>query len=242
MEPDVLLVDEVLAVGDASFSQKCMARMVELQRMGTALIFVSHNMHMVRRLCERALLLWKGQLVYSGDPDDAIASYEQRLQQSASPDVEKVEAAQESPVLITKVDVLEGNGSPQDQFAHGDSVQIRATYTTAAPLVSPVVRVRLIADDGTVIAMFASHHQGGIDARDWTLPKAGELLVTIQSIDVVSGNYSVELRVLDTTDTRLLGAGHSRQFYVQSPGFAYEVDRGRYLPSVTWNLPIASRP
>jgi lipopolysaccharide transport system ATP-binding protein len=241
VEPDILLVDEVLAVGDASFSQKCMNRMMELQRMGTALIFVSHNMHMVRRLCSRSLLLWKGQLVYSGDPDDTIAAYEQRLQQSSSPEMGQAEIAEEAPVLITQVDVLGSQGSPQDQFAHGDSLQIRAAYTAAAPLVTPVVRVRLIADDGTVIAMFATHHQGGIETPDWMLPANGELRVTIPSLEVISGNYSVELRVLDTTDVRVLGAGRSHHFYVQSPGFAYEVDRGRYLPRVSWNLPITSQ-
>ena len=239
VEPDILLVDEVLAVGDASFSQKCIARMIELQRMGTTLIFVSHNMHMVRRLCNRALLLTAGQLCYDGSPDETISAYEQMLQQHSGQGVSEHETSQESPVLITRVVVLDCHGALQQQFAHGDSIKVKASYTMRFPLVSPVVRVRLIADDGTVVAMFATHHQGSINAAEWTLPAMGEVAVTIPSIEVVSGNYSVELRVLDTTDERVLGAGHSSHFYVHSPGFAYEIDRGRYLPKVVWDLPMS---
>ena len=236
VEPDILLVDEVLAVGDASFRQKCIGRMVELQRMGATIIFVSHNMHMVRRLCHRALLLWQGQVSYDGSPDDAISVYERMLRpqlNEASPD----QVAQDAPLLISAVAVLDGNEAPQRQFGHGECLKIRASYTAASPIVSPVVRVRLIADDGTVVAMFATHHPGSVDKIAWPLEGTGELAATLPSLEVVSGTYSVELRVMDTTDSELLGAGYSDHFYVHSPGFAYEADRGRYLPKVIWHLP-----
>jgi lipopolysaccharide transport system ATP-binding protein len=72
VEPDILLVDEVLAVGDASFRHRCTQRMHEMQRNGTTVVFVSHNMHQVRNTCDNALLLMHGQIRLKGTPDEVI--------------------------------------------------------------------------------------------------------------------------------------------------------------------------
>jgi ABC-type polysaccharide/polyol phosphate transport system ATPase subunit len=74
-EPDVFIVDEALSVGDVFFQQKCVARIEELLAGGTTMLFVSHDMQLVRRLCGRAILLSNGQVHYSGPPDEAVARY-----------------------------------------------------------------------------------------------------------------------------------------------------------------------
>ncbi len=75
-DPDLLLVDEVLAVGDHAFQEKCIGRIEELRRAGTTLLFVSHDAGMVRRLCDRVLWLRSGELVADGDPATTLAAYE----------------------------------------------------------------------------------------------------------------------------------------------------------------------
>src|SRR5437588_521312 len=75
LEPEILLVDEVLAVGDAEFQQKCLGKMKDVTREGRTVIFVSHNLASVRSLCSRALLLEGGKLLYDGDTDEAIERY-----------------------------------------------------------------------------------------------------------------------------------------------------------------------
>jgi lipopolysaccharide transport system ATP-binding protein len=237
VEPDILLVDEVLAVGDAEFRQKCINRMTELRHAGTVIVFVSHNMHLVKRLCDRVLLLYEGQLCFEGGPDDAIAAYEQLLQQQPSGPTAGRATADDAPLLVSSVTVRNGAGTLQQQFKYGEAITIRASYTAALPIVSPVVRLRLVADDNTVVAMIASHHLKSAATASWILDGQGELAVTIPSIEVISGMYSVEMRVMDTTDTHVLATGHSDLFSVQSPGYAYEIDRGRYLPKVTWHFP-----
>lgn len=75
LEPDILIIDEVLAVGDADFQEKCIARVGEIAKNGKAVLFVSHNMKSVKRLCNRGILLESGKIKYNGTPDEVINSY-----------------------------------------------------------------------------------------------------------------------------------------------------------------------
>jgi ABC-type polysaccharide/polyol phosphate transport system ATPase subunit len=77
LEPEVLLVDEVLAVGDAQFQRKCLERIGELRRRGTTIVLVSHQMPTIERMCDRACLLVKGRLAAEGDPREVLARYQE---------------------------------------------------------------------------------------------------------------------------------------------------------------------
>jgi ABC-type polysaccharide/polyol phosphate transport system ATPase subunit len=79
LAPDILLIDEVLAVGDGRFREKCTARMRELRSRGTTLVVVSHDMEAITRLCDRACLLVRGQLAKEGDPEPVVAEYQRVL-------------------------------------------------------------------------------------------------------------------------------------------------------------------
>jgi ABC-type polysaccharide/polyol phosphate transport system ATPase subunit len=83
LEPDVLIVDEVLAVGDERFRQKCLDRMGEVRRRETTVVLVSHDMRMIERLCDRACLLVRGELDIEGEPGKVIARYRDVLAQEA---------------------------------------------------------------------------------------------------------------------------------------------------------------
>jgi ABC-2 type transport system ATP-binding protein len=75
LEPDILLIDEVLAVGDEQFQQKCLRRMEELRRRGTTIILVSHNMPVIERMCDRVCLLVRGRLEADGNPEKVVTRY-----------------------------------------------------------------------------------------------------------------------------------------------------------------------
>ncbi|MEE8201579.1 MAG: ABC transporter ATP-binding protein [Candidatus Acidoferrales bacterium] len=81
IDPDILLVDEVLAVGDKGFQQKCLERMHNFRRQGKTMLFVSHNMDDVRSICERVLLLNDGELLMDGKPDQVIVRYEELIRE-----------------------------------------------------------------------------------------------------------------------------------------------------------------
>jgi ABC-type polysaccharide/polyol phosphate transport system ATPase subunit len=80
VDPDILLIDEILAVGDAAFQQKCLARIDEFRQRSKTILFVSHDMGSIRRLCQRALLLHDGVLLADGQPEQVVARYEELLQ------------------------------------------------------------------------------------------------------------------------------------------------------------------
>ena len=81
IDPDILLVDEVLAVGDEGFQQKCLERMNNFRRQGKTMVFVSHELSQVQAVCDRVLLLHEGQILADGRPDTVIARYHQLLQE-----------------------------------------------------------------------------------------------------------------------------------------------------------------
>jgi ABC-type polysaccharide/polyol phosphate transport system ATPase subunit len=78
MDPDILLLDEVLAVGDAAFQAKCLQRITQLKQAGTTIVFISHDLGAVERLCDRVLLMQQGEIAASGSPRDVIAEYQRR--------------------------------------------------------------------------------------------------------------------------------------------------------------------
>lgn len=83
LEPDILMIDEVLAVGDIEFQEKCISKMKELASKGKTLVFISHNRALSSRLCKRGVVLEKGQLVYDGGIEDSLAFYQEKVVKSA---------------------------------------------------------------------------------------------------------------------------------------------------------------
>jgi ABC-type polysaccharide/polyol phosphate transport system ATPase subunit len=79
VDPDILLIDEILAVGDYAFQQKCQARIDEYRRQGKTIVFVSHDELAVRRICQRALLIHDGQLMADGTTDHVLEQYSELL-------------------------------------------------------------------------------------------------------------------------------------------------------------------
>src|SRR3546814_19749627 len=103
-DPDVLLVDEVLAVGDIAFQLKCFERMRALQAAGTTILLVSHSMHAIRLLCPRALLFRQGRLELDGPSEEVIARHHELLSVDATAGTNDSSGAGGSPVERTLVD------------------------------------------------------------------------------------------------------------------------------------------
>src|SRR5204863_1167614 len=90
VEPDLLLIDEVLAVGDEAFQRKCMERVREFQREGRTIVFVTHAPDLVRQICDRAVVLDHGKIVLDGAPGEAVRSFREHLFSGDSLAVETV--------------------------------------------------------------------------------------------------------------------------------------------------------
>jgi len=141
LQPDILIVDEVLAVGDLAFQRKCLGKMDEVAREdGRAVILVSHNAAAVRALCGRALLLDRGRLVHDGEVNEVLRSYLD-LEPSAEAILTwtRENAPQEAGFRYCSVAVLNSRGEPASVLSHDESFTIRLEYELERPL--PGLRV-----------------------------------------------------------------------------------------------------
>src|SRR5216684_3695267 len=97
LDPDILLLDEVLAVGDAAFQSKCLERVNDLRRSGKTILFISHDLGAVERLCDRVLLMQRGEVIASGSPAEVIDQYKNSASKSLTSSFRGVEAVREWP-------------------------------------------------------------------------------------------------------------------------------------------------
>jgi lipopolysaccharide transport system ATP-binding protein len=130
LEPEILLVDEVLAVGDLAFQKKCLGRMKSVSREGRTVLFVSHNLAAIRSLCSRAMLLQDGRLEAAGPVDEVIDRYIQEAADAGTATVELPAAAPDSPVTGVRLSFTTADGSPRNTFRLHEPWQLRMEFRT----------------------------------------------------------------------------------------------------------------
>jgi lipopolysaccharide transport system ATP-binding protein len=153
LDPEILLVDEVLAVGDVEFQRKCLGKMQEVVGHGRTIIFVSHNLPAVRRLCPRSLLIESGRVAAAGPTDAVIAEYlkgsEPRQQGGVSTIAPSARRTGSGEARVTRVALLDEHGEPTDQLFLGQRFRIAVTLEVARELEEAVVEIGISAADGT---------------------------------------------------------------------------------------------
>ncbi len=128
INPDILLLDEVLAVGDESFQQKCQGRIWDFKRAGGTIVFVSHDATSVERLCDRAMLLEKGRVVEAGTPEEVLRTYHRHLASRAVSTIARPDtAAAPGVVQIVGLRAISGDGTIRTRFIEGEPVVLETT-------------------------------------------------------------------------------------------------------------------
>lgn len=153
LEPDVLLVDEVLSVGDLAFRTKCQIRIQELRNKGVAIIIVSHNLHTISHLCPRTLTLEKGKVIFDGDTESAIDIYRSSLLKTYDQFKDSIRGGT-GEITIKKLEILNDHDEIQEIFSVGEKVKIRFHYHANQMVVDPVFNV--------VIHILNSHQVTGL--------------------------------------------------------------------------------
>jgi len=161
--PEVLLVDEILSVGDVAFQRKSIARMRDLKRSDTTILFVSHNMDAVRHFCTRGVFLLDGQVVFDGTPDHAIEQYYRHADRSATSFWPSRDSRFSTAALraeITCTELLDENGQVLERLEPGQPCRLRVRCRSIEPLAAAQLRVMLHDGDGNLIAGFNSKSDG----------------------------------------------------------------------------------
>jgi lipopolysaccharide transport system ATP-binding protein len=131
LEPELLIIDEVLAVGDAEFQRKCLAKMGDVVGQGRTLIFVSHNLEVVARLCQKAVLLDKGKLISAGPSQEILSTYQQMITTSANSILsERTDRSGNGSLQFTELAVQDANGNSIQKVFSGQSVLFNIFFKT----------------------------------------------------------------------------------------------------------------
>lgn len=200
VDPDVLLVDEVLSVGDAMFRVRCLERMRELVRNGTALVFVTHDLEQMRAICGRAIVLERGEVSFDGTPSDAIGQYLTAMSQGRS--VRPTDFAGEGDdgaVRVERFCIRDGFGDEAVCVGPAHYVQIELDLLIAGGRKELAVELNLRRADGGEIALsFNSARRGrtfevaeGLHHFTLDIPslplRGGQYFWNVRAWDAVSG-------------------------------------------------------
>lgn len=147
LEPEIVIIDEVLAVGDADFQRRCLAKMRELAADGRTVLFVSHDANAVGQLCPRVVWLDQGRVREEGPTARVLGSY------LHAPVVEshavRLPVEEAAPASVLEVELVDGGGAPVDLVEHGDPLHVRVRTVVREPLQGREVAVWIAGPDGT---------------------------------------------------------------------------------------------
>ena len=194
LDPDVLVVDEVLAVGDASFQKKCIKAMDGLRTSGRTVFFVSHNLAAVENLCSRGIWIDAGKVRMDGGAREVISRYmasfagEQVTGSDLSTTKNRLGSGE---VRYTRIEYLGSDGTPCALTRSGDALTIRFHFHAEKSIRDPSFGFRLFSDMGTLITE-TSHRLNGIHI-DKVGPGDGYIDMEIESLNLVPGRYQFSL-------------------------------------------------
>jgi lipopolysaccharide transport system ATP-binding protein len=248
LQPEILLVDEVLAVGDAEFQQRCLGKMKDVTREGRTVVFVSHNLASVRALCERAIVLAGGRLVFDGPTEDAVHQYLGHLTGGESRavvagedlrlHVAKERLYSDQPFFeCTRISVLGEEGLPASAFSSEEEIAVEVEYRLLRPIPALRVLVTLTDDQQTTLLRTETlddpvgegpmRLEPGTYRSTVRLPRGlfGEVELDLNVSLVAEVNQVVDYTALTRIEIRFAGhAGNMRGGAVLRPQLAWRTE------------------
>jgi ABC-type multidrug transport system ATPase subunit len=208
VDPDVLLVDEVLAVGDEAFTHKCLDKFADFRRRGKTVVLVTHTLDLVTRLCDDALWLDGGRARAHGDPKRVVDAYLMEVAASegqAGPASGQPATAESDgrngdgqgrwgsrEAEIEHVELLRPDGQAAHVFESGQPMRIRVRAKAARPLHDFVFGIGIFTVDGVCCFGTNTHIEGGVP-REFS--GSGEFTVDIDRLDLVAGTYRLDVAI-----------------------------------------------
>lgn len=222
LDADVLLLDEVFAVGDEAFQRKCFGKIFEFKQRGGTIVFVSHDASAVERLCERAVLLRQGELACDGAAHDAIARYHSLLAAEQDP-AERRAGLREwgsGEARIADARLLGPEGDERRQFLSGEPLSVRLRIVAERPLPAPRLSFELRDDSGLLLA---AGDQSTAELG-WT-DETGECAVRfdVERLPLADGKFHLRFGLADRASERLYHWLDDALQFVVYPG---EEERG----------------
>jgi len=228
LEPDILLVDEVLAVGDASFQARCLRRIQELRHRGTTIVFISHDLGSVERLCSRAILLKQGRIAAEGSARDVVTTYQRMVEAEEVAAIGRFENDEATNPRITALTV-DGPGGAAAPVASGTAISIEVGLRQVGNA-SPV----------TVQAMIYGYDHGVLLCECTTGPQgvrlpAGDSVVRfdIPELPLLPASYTLGATVTPVGSPRAIDWWFGRTTLIVEDG---PRSRGHFVLPYRWSV------
>ncbi len=187
LEPEILVVDEVLAVGDAAFQRKCLGKMGSFAQSGRTVLFVSHNMDAIGSLCQRCLWMKDGRLHKDGPADEIVEDYFNNTYSEQSFSCSNSDYG----LTIQKVVLKNHRGEESSQFCPGEDLVIEIYYDAQKSIEKPVIALGVFGINGTCFTsnMLLDGHRPSL------LKGPGKIKCTFKSIPLLPQNYTIKMIV-----------------------------------------------
>ena len=211
MKPDVLIIDEVLAVGDEEFQRKCFDHLYTLRRAGKTIVVVSHGLGQLEGLCDEIAWMDHGVLQSHGDPSLTIAGYLKKVNTDEAAKNPTVAATREDGtetvagsgvIRVVSAAVVDAAGEPINHTETGSTFIVRVGLKVNERVLGPNIRIALQHESGPLITM-VSNHERGFDL-DWLDPGSLTLDIGIVDNPLLPGRYRVHVDVFDHSGSKLL--------------------------------------
>ena len=194
VDPDVLFVDEVLAVGDEAFQRKCNEKFAELKHAGKTIVLVSHGMVGVQNLCDRVAWFSHGQLMQVGHPREVIEAYTGTVQVDRAIDADGHARWGSGEGRITKVQFVDQNGDRLTTIRTGEPATLRLEYQMDSAIERPVFAVAINTLEGFQVTGPNSRDVGCVPEK---LVGRGEVDITFDSVQLLPGSYDITVSLYD---------------------------------------------
>jgi lipopolysaccharide transport system ATP-binding protein len=188
LEPEILLVDEVLAVGDATFQKRCMGKMGEVAHQGRTVILVSHNLAAITRLCTRTILLEQGLVTSMGPSQSVVSTYIENSMENASQ--LQIQDNPSNDFRVTNVAIVDQSGEPRPVVMTGQELRLKIKYETSFGKTIPNAILILTFTDGNGTPLFVCCSlQSCVDSL--SLPTHGTLCFSVPRLPLLPGRYLI---------------------------------------------------
>jgi lipopolysaccharide transport system ATP-binding protein len=194
LEPEILIVDEVLAVGDSQFQSKCLGKMQDVAQDGRTVLFVSHNMAAVRQLCTSAILLHKGQLVMTGTGEQVVSRF------LSNPQQQDATVRRISPFGIELVDLTfqDADHLPTRALVFNRDYTLRLTLQGHEPLTNCGVVIRVFDAIGTLVSTLCSTEEG---VTPFTIRDRVEVTFDLSRLPLLPGEHRLSVYIFRSNDS-----------------------------------------
>ena len=195
VDPQLLIVDEILAVGDVTFQRRCMEKFVEFRNEGRTIVLVTHDMGSVKNLCDRAIWLEHGKVVDAGDPGDLVESYTERMLGADTPSSDGTMRRGTGEIRITEVEMyVEGGTIPVKRCRTGDLIVLRLYYQAERTIPHPVVGIEIQSLGGATVSAPNTRDVGMVPS---TMSGMGSIDIAIPRVDLLPGTYDLHTSITD---------------------------------------------